>query len=447
MTPAHLKKRTVSLAPAGGAAGPGCDVGTAFESAATVPSATVPHTTLPDATAAGATAVAAGHSTILVVDGDARSNRTVSQTLSAGSVGPAREVLSARTSREALEIAAHQPLSMAVVDLRLADGGAMQLISDLRRLQPELSVVATARTVSVEDAILCMRSGVTDLIPKPFTREQLAERLENALRTQSRLTRHARKIERLRGAVRKLSEARRTVAKKVDLLCNDLVTAYGELSRQVDSVRTQEDFRKLCDRAHDLEQLLCHAMDWIMRRVGYANIAVFLAADDTSAATAFQLGAYVKYTMPSSPELTESIRDGLVARAGREGFVKLSADEANKELSAAELRHLRGQAVVAANCTYLGESLACVVLFRDGASPFTMEDAETFRAIAPILAIALAGQVRGPDTAGEGESGPEGGYRDGSEPGAYDDNLPPNKKPRDDRSDADWWKRGEAPPY
>jgi hypothetical protein len=54
------------------------------------------------------------------------------------------------------------------------------------------------------------------------------------------------------------------VSKKVDLLCNDLVAAYGELSRKLDGVRTQESFRKLVDRRKDLAQLLCHAMDWIL---------------------------------------------------------------------------------------------------------------------------------------------------------------------------------------
>lgn len=380
---------------------------------------------------------------VLVVDAEARANRAVSEVIS---VHEDREVFSVKSLAEAREILAREQVSLLVTDIKLPDGPGLTLVADLRRNNPDAGLVVTAKTPKLEDAIECFRYGATDFIPKPFNREQIAERIESALLKQESLGRHARKIERLRSAVRKLSKARRTVARKVDLLCNDLVGAYGELSRQVDAVRTTEDFRKLCDGAKDLEQLLCHAMDWIMRRAGYANIAVYLAADDTeSAGGGFQLGAYVKYTMPSSAELTDSIRDGLVARAGREGFVRLTAEEANVQLSAAELRHLRGQAVLAANCTYLGESLATVVLFRDGASQFTSEDAETFRAIAPIFAIALAGQVRSSD--GEDEFGGEASYNDESPAGDEATNEEKPKKGKDDRADADWWKRGEAPPF
>ena len=48
------------------------------------------------------------------------------------------------------------------------------------------------------------------------------------------------------------------------------MTAYGELSRQLDGVRTQEGFRRYIAEAADLEQLLCHAMDWLLRQMGYS---------------------------------------------------------------------------------------------------------------------------------------------------------------------------------
>jgi DNA-binding response OmpR family regulator len=378
---------------------------------------------------------------ILVVDGDSRASKCVSDAATAR--GDCDMVL-VRTVEEARRVLENEPVNFMVTEMHLSDGEGLSLVSELRRSSPGAGFLVTAKAAKVDDAVAALRQGAADFVPKPFTREVISDRLGKALTKQHELNRHERKLARLRDAVRKLSEARRMVAKKVDLLCNDLVTAYGEVSRQVDAVRTQEDFRKICDGAADLEQLLCHAMDWIMRRVGYANIAVFLASDEMSGGAAdgsgggFQLGAYVKYTIPSSTELTESLRNGMVMRAGREGFVRLSADEAVRELSPAELRHLRGQAIVAANCTYLGESLSTVVLFRDGASPFTNEDAETFKAIAPIFAIALASQVRSPIT-----EDPDANPSATNEPGE-DSEGKPN---RDDRSDADWWKRGEAPPF
>ena len=349
-------------------------------------------------------------------------------------------IVTAKSIVEARRILATETVALLLTDMKLPDGRGLALIPELRKNSPHAAVVVTARGAKLEDALDAFRNGVSDFIPRPCTQEQLAERVQTALANQDRFARGDRKIERLRGAVRKLSAARKTVAKKVDLLCNDLVGAYGELSRQVDSVRTAEDFRKLCDATKDLEQLLCHAMDWIMRRVGFSNIAVFLATDEQGdnpdATTGFQLGAYVKYTLASSPEMIEALKEGMLRRASREGFVRMTAEESEKSLTAGELRHLRGQALVAANCTYLGESLATVILFRDGASPFTTDDADTFRAIAPIFAIALAGQVRGGGQTSHGDNGEH------ENNGA--DGTPPRK---DERADADWWKRGEAPPY
>jgi hypothetical protein len=46
--------------------------------------------------------------------------------------------------------------------------------------------------------------------------------------------------------------------------------------------------------------------------------------------------------------------------------------------------------LIGVNATYLGESLATLVMFRDGKSPFTQDDAATLRAIAPIFRTTCA---------------------------------------------------------
>lgn len=376
------------------------------------------------------------HHTVLVVDGERKFVRTVSD--ACAKLGASCELLTARNLAEAQEILNRQAVSLLVADVNLPDGDGLTLVPVLRKQNPEAGVVATGKVTGAEDVIVALRNGAEDFLPKPFTAGQVRDRLSQALSRQSAVEvearKNRRKVERLREAVRKLSVARKTVAKKVDLLCNDLVAAYGEISKQVDTVRVGEDFRKLTESAADLEQLLCHTMDWLMRRCGYSNIAVFLATGES-----FQLGAYVKYTMASSPEMTEALLNGLVAKAGREGFVRLNAEEGENELTAAELRHLRGQAAIAANCTYLGDSLATLVLFRDGSSPFTPEDAETFRIIAPLVAVALASHTREP-------SSDEGTMDEGASEDALDGSD--NDAPKPGKVDAaDWWKRGEAPPF
>ena len=108
------------------------------------------------------------------------------------------------------------------------------------------------------------------------------------------------------------------------------------------------------------------------------------------------------------------------------------------------MKYLRGQSVLACNCTYLGEALAAVVLYRDGKTPFSDDDAAALKAISPIFATALASVVRGSDGEDDDNNdGPNNG--DGGNP--FYQEPPKGGEPKKKPDPADWWKRGEAPPF
>ena len=384
---------------------------------------------------------------ILVVDDEPNLVELVDEVVGGGM---SCRVIRAKNIAEARKLLATEPIELLVTDVNLPDGDGTSLLATLRAKQPNASAIVITGAPSVDRAITAIRDGALDFLPKPFTAKHLQERVRKALLTQAIIAKKEKRLDRLRVAVKRLNEARRLVSKKVDLLCNDLISAYGELSKQLDGVRTQESFRKLLAEANDLEQLLCHAMDWMLRQLGYANVAVWLASEEGE----FQLGAYMKYTTPGQPALTEAMKDGLVPMVNREGFLHLSADEAKKALTGAELKHMAGQTVLGCNCTYLGESLAAVILFRDAASPFTDEDAAALKAISPIFATALASIVRrtdeDDDAADEADGESAGGDENKNTPFADGDTLdnePPTKPKKPKKDDADWWKRGEPPPF
>jgi hypothetical protein len=307
-------------------------------------------------------------------------------------------------------------------------------------------------------AIGALRAGAIDFVPKPFTAEQIVERVKGAIRRQNIVARNDRRILRLKDAVRRLNQSRKVVSKKVDLLCNDLISAYGEVARQVEEIRNQESFRKLLDGAKDLEQMLCHAMDWVLRNAGYCNLAVWLAADDAE----FQLGAYMKYTIAGEPAFTEAMKQNLVPMAAKEGVVHLEGHDVKKYCSPGEYKTMAGNTILATNCTYLGETLAVLVMFRDEKCPFTPEDIAMLKAIAPLFATALAAMVRkhdgedeeelldGGENTGGGDSSDDTKFGGGGAIGG-DDEKNEEKKRRERRKkemyDADWWKRGDPPPF
>lgn len=365
------------------------------------------------------------------------------------------QIVSASSLKEARKILESQTIQLVLLDMHLPDGDGMTLLPVVREKQPAAQSVIITGHASLDGAIGAMRAGVSDFLAKPFTAEHLRDRVKRALQRNTLAAKIDKRLVRLRSAVRGLNLSRRMVSKKVDLLCNDLVAAYGELSKQLDGVRTQEAFRKLLDGAADLEQLLCHAMDWILRHCGYSNVAIWLSAEDGES----ELGAYMKYTIAGDKEFTESMKQSLLPLVQREGFVHLEASELAQHLSEPECKHLAGQSLIAVNCTYLGETLATIVIFRDSRSPFVDDDAAMLKAISPLFATSLASIVRREhgeidEDDGDGESP----FYDDSAGNARDDEDQQrrDKKRRDkerrekenkDRHAADWWKRGEPPPF
>lgn len=338
-------------------------------------------------------------------------------------------VLRAKDLKEARAILAAEEIDVLLADVHLPDGDGISLIPELQKNRPAAMAIVITGDPSIDRAISAMRTGALDFVCKPFSATHLAERVKNALRRSELRVKDEKRLARMRQAVHRLNQSRKLVSKKVDLLCNDLISAYGELARQLDSVRTEEAFRKYLDAARDLEQTLCHTMDWILRQLGYCNVAVWLASENNE----FHLGAYMKYTIPGEPAFAEAMRANLVPLVMRQGTVHLMPEELHDALSEAEMNFMPNQEILACSANYLGEPLAAIVLFRDGSKPFSQEDEATMRMIAPVFATAMASAVReGPAT--ESASSDEAG----------------GTKLEDDKEDkdgADWWKKGEQPPF
>jgi FixJ family two-component response regulator len=327
-------------------------------------------------------------------------------------------------------VLAEQSIDLLVADVNLPDGKGTALLEELNRLHPMAAAVMMSGEPSIDHTISAMRGGAMDFLPKPFSPDQMAERIRKALLAHRLKRVQEIRFRKLKDTCKKLNEARKTISKKVDLLCNDLITAYGELSRSLETVRLQEGYGQFIAKANGLEQLLCHTMDWLLRQVGYCNIGIWLA----SAEHDLQLGAFMKYTIAAEPPLMEAMQKNLLKLTMRRGFVRLGAQDLKATLTPGELKYLAEQDILSINCTYLGESLAVMALFRDHNTPFSTDDVAAIKTMSPLFALSLARAVRG----GDGENDEP---HEGNQPPPSNDNKPKKKDP------ADWWKNGEAPPF
>jgi FixJ family two-component response regulator len=337
----------------------------------------------------------------------------------------------AKTIAQAKRKLTGETFELLVTDVNLPDGDGTTLLSTLRRHQPTATAIVITGSPSVDGAITALRSGAVDFVPKPFNHTQLVDHVRRALDRQTVLHRQEKRLVRLRDAVKKLGIARRMVSQKVDLLCNDLVSAYSDLSKQLDTVRTQENFRKQIDVSTDLEQLLCHTMDWLLRQLGNSNVAIWLAGDDGQ----FQLGAYMKHTIAGDETMSNAMLSGILPATTRDGFLHSRGEDLRGRLNKEQFKLLVNQDIISMSATYLGEPLAAIILFRDAASPFNEIDEACLRSIAPVFATSLATVVRDPNLPIDGDGG-DAPYMDDDEP-----------RNTTGRESSDWWKRGEPPPF
>ncbi len=118
-------------------------------------------------------------------------------------------VVLAEDGATGLALARRESFDAAIVDVMLPEIGGLQLLEELKRVDPDLVVLMVTAFASVETAIAAMKKGAFDYVGKPFKHEELLHILGNALK-QRRLQDENRQ---LRTAIRDQSRFTHIVGK------------------------------------------------------------------------------------------------------------------------------------------------------------------------------------------------------------------------------------------
>jgi len=89
------------------------------------------------------------------------------------------EVMTCETGRKALRMLASHSFDAALVDLGLPDMDGLTLLKKIRMLHPETAVIILTGIGGVKEAVEAMQAGAVDFVQKPFTPNQLLERVAN----------------------------------------------------------------------------------------------------------------------------------------------------------------------------------------------------------------------------------------------------------------------------
>ncbi len=287
------------------------------------------------------------------------------------------------SAREALR---ERMYDVVLAQVDLPDGSGLALAEDISGTGT--AVMLLKQDPTVEDAVAAMRSGAVDLVSPRLGTADLLERIANALRKVSAGRRQQDRIERLRKVCRELNTARAEVSRQVGSLCNDLVSAYNELSEQMGKVSVASEFGSLIRQELEIEDLLRTTLEYLLAKAGATNAAIFLP--DTSGE--YTLGAYVNYdcARDSAEALFDHLAGVIAPRFEHtSAIVHIEDDVEMSDRLGADARWLSGNGALVFSCRSDGECLAVVTLFRSVRTPFETE----LLNVMPVIAEAFGKQL------------------------------------------------------
>ncbi|HEY6009352.1 MAG TPA: sigma-54 dependent transcriptional regulator, partial [Geobacteraceae bacterium] len=83
--------------------------------------------------------------------------------------------------RPALERAQEEEFDLVVTDLKMPGMDGLELLRSIRILQPDVPVILITGYSTIDNAVEAMKAGATDYVAKPFTPEQIREKVTKAL--------------------------------------------------------------------------------------------------------------------------------------------------------------------------------------------------------------------------------------------------------------------------
>ncbi|HXZ25892.1 MAG TPA: sigma-54 dependent transcriptional regulator [Nitrospiria bacterium] len=83
---------------------------------------------------------------------------------------------------QALALAQHQSFDLVICDLKMPGMDGVQLLQQLRKIHPDLTVIIMTAYGTIETAVNAMRHGAFDYVTKPFSKEELLITVQRAIK-------------------------------------------------------------------------------------------------------------------------------------------------------------------------------------------------------------------------------------------------------------------------
>ncbi len=325
-------------------------------------------------------AAASGTRHLLVVDADSRTADLVRSAADGG-----LQVRQAATVDAANLEMQRQPAEVVLVNLQIGDQAGVDLIRNLKQRYAQSEIVALSRSRRGETCLDAFRAGASDMLLAPFGPNEIQHVLASSTGRRQESLRRQQRHERLRDVCRRLNKARHEISQQVDLLCNDLVRAYQDMAQQLNVTQNAAEFAQTLAGEIDVEGVLRRTMEWVLRKLGPVNAAIYLPGSQDQ----FALGAYLNLDTQADAPLIETLGKTIVPQSRGSTALSIMEDHVIHELFGDEGAPLCGRQWLAAGCLTPRECLGVLVVFRTtgaGTAEFGPQSRSLIEAAAPILA-------------------------------------------------------------
>lgn len=114
---------------------------------------------------------------ILFVDDEQMLHDVLGRLFSRHGIG----VTSCASAPKAIELLEEESFDLVLTDFKMPEMDGLELLAYIRQEHPHLDVIMITAHANVQHAVSAMRSGVVDYLPKPFSTEELVERVQKHL--------------------------------------------------------------------------------------------------------------------------------------------------------------------------------------------------------------------------------------------------------------------------
>jgi len=129
---------------------------------------------------------------ILVVDDDLNILKVLRMRLESGGY----TVVTASESQKAKGKILEENFDLALLDLKLSEADGIDLMKDLREVDPDLPVIILTAHGTIESAVEAMKEGAYSYVTKPFDYRDLLVQIRHGIET-SRLSREVKRLQSL----------------------------------------------------------------------------------------------------------------------------------------------------------------------------------------------------------------------------------------------------------